>query len=155
MCSMSRYKLLFNWVRATAAGGGVARNEEICGISSPALVCPSHQTASIGNACNEDKLSLCCEPLQTSLSSKFSKNSFHLFLTKPSTSYILLVLTNVNSWCTKNVINNLKIICMKMICWKFFLPRRFSHLSKKRHLVEFEGGQSGSICANLEKLIPR
>ena len=96
MCSMSRNKLLFNWVRAAAAGG-VAQNEEICGISSPALVCPSHQTASIGNACNEDKLSLCSEPLQTSLSCKFSKNSFHLFLTKPSTSYIFRVLTNVNS----------------------------------------------------------
>ena len=65
-------------------------NEEICGISSPFVTstCLSvrDQTASIGNACNEDMLSLLCEPLsQIFLAVKLFQTNFHdfpdLFLT--------------------------------------------------------------------------
>ena len=68
----------------------LVRNEEICGISSPFVTstCLSvrDQTASIGNACNEDMLSLLCEPLsQIFLAVKLFQTNFYdfpdLFLT--------------------------------------------------------------------------
>ena len=110
MCSTSRNKLLFNWVSACYWCPEWRNMRDIVPVCHQhSLVRAWDQSDSIGNACNEDMLSLHCHPLQT-----FFEFHHSLVLTKPSPSYCICLYWQMLI-VDKHVIKNLTMICMKMI----------------------------------------